>query len=81
MPCTGCRYCTDGCPASLEIPKLLALYNELVTSSPAAVRMAVEALPGDQRPDACLGCGACAAACPQKIDIPAVLAALDEKLR
>lgn len=81
VPCTGCRYCTDGCPASLEIPKLLALYNELVTSSPAAVRMAVEELPEDQRPGACLGCGACAAACPQKIDVPAALAAFDEKLR
>lgn len=28
LPCTACRYCTGHCPQQLDIPDLLALYNE-----------------------------------------------------
>ena len=28
LPCTACRYCTSHCPQGLDIPSLLALYNE-----------------------------------------------------
>ncbi len=28
VPCTACRYCTSHCPQQLDIPALLALYNE-----------------------------------------------------
>ncbi len=81
VPCTACRYCTTHCPQELDIPKLLALYNEhTFTGGGFLAPMAVAALPEDKRPGACLGCGACAAVCPQAIDIPEVLADFAAKL-
>lgn len=28
VPCTACRYCCDGCPVGLDIPRLLGAYND-----------------------------------------------------
>lgn len=72
VPCTACRYCCDGCPAGLDIPMLLAAYNEFRLTSAPAERMA--ALEEGSRPSACLSCGKCVRACPQGIDVPAHLA-------
>lgn len=81
VPCTACRYCTTHCPQGLDIPKLLALYNEhTFTGGGFLAPMAVAALTEDRRPSACLDCGACAAVCPQAIDIPEVLADFSSKL-
>ena len=82
LPCTGCRYCTDGCPQGLDIPALITALNDInfnpeSTQTPA---MALQALPADKLPTACIGCGACAAICPQKIDIPAAMQELSGKL-
>ena len=80
IPCTACRYCTPDCPMGLDIPHLLATYNELRIAPSTNAAMWLEFAPEDKRPSACIGCGACAAACPQGIDIPAVLADLTERL-
>ena len=81
VPCTGCRYCCDGCPMGLNIPMLLQIYNEMKFSPCTNVGMRVDALPEDKRPAACVGCGQCTRACPQNIDIPTVLRDLDEELK
>lgn len=70
IPCTSCRYCCDGCPKGLDIPMLLAVYNELRFAPNLNVSMRMDALPEEKRPAACIGCGKCAQICPQRIDIP-----------
>lgn len=76
VPCTACRYCCAGCPMELDIPALLAEYNDLRVQSSFNPIMRLESLPEEKRPHACLGCGACAQVCPQGIDIPGALADL-----
>ena len=81
LPCTACRYCTGHCPLGLDIPHLLALYNEhKLTKGGFIAPMALAALPEDKQPASCIGCGSCAAVCPQQIDIPAALADFAEML-
>lgn len=82
VACTGCRYCTKNCPQGLDIPKLLALYNEHAVSGGGFIApMALGALPRDKRPKACIGCGACEILCPQQIKISEVMADFVEKLK
>jgi len=76
--CTSCRYCTDGCPAGLDIPALLSVYNDLKFLPSVNARMRVEFLPEDKQPSACIKCGKCTEICPQKIDVPKTLADLSE---
>ena len=80
VPCTSCRYCTDGCPMGLDIPLLIATCNELRVSSNLNASMRVEFLPEDKKPEACISCGACVSICPQSIDVPAILGELSERV-
>ncbi|MBQ3291799.1 MAG: aldo/keto reductase [Mogibacterium sp.] len=79
-PCTACRYCCEGCPMELDIPMLIASYNDMKFQTGFTVPMQMDALPQDKRPESCIGCGACAAVCPQQIDIPAVMKEFSEML-
>jgi len=76
LPCTACRYC-DGCPVGIDIPEVLKLYNEFMsTENRKALREAVEKL--ESKPSACISCGACSSVCPQHLDIPAAMKRLAE---
>ena len=71
VPCTACRYCCDGCPVSLDIPRWMNLYNELsLTHDKAAWEKAMEA---EVNPAACIGCGQCTSHCPQSIAVPEIM--------
>lgn len=71
IPCTGCRYCVDGCPMNIRIPDLFRALNT------------ARLYPGEMRPHFfygnvtgasgkardCVGCGQCEAVCPQHLHI------------
>ncbi len=80
VPCTGCRYCVDGCPMGLNIPEFISMYNEFRVATSINVSQKIEILPEDKKPSACISCGACTHICPQNIDIPACLAEFSEKI-
>lgn len=80
IPCTGCRYCVDGCPQGLDIPALIRVYNEMRFSPNINSAIRVEFLPEDKKPTACLSCGACTQICPQHIDVPAAMKSLADHI-
>lgn len=81
LPCTACRYCVSHCPMGLDIPGLLALYNEhAFTEGGFIAPMALSAIPEDKQPSACIGCGSCEEVCPQQIHIPDVMEDFVERL-
>lgn len=82
LPCTACHYCVSHCPRGLDIPSLLALYNEhIVTEGGFIAPMALQAVPENKRPQACIGCRSCEAVCPQGIPISKAMADFAAKLR
>ena len=72
VPCTACRYCTEGCPMELEIPKIIAAYNGLKNGDFMS-RYNPDAAGEAMDPRRCVGCGACASICPQGIKIPELM--------
>ena len=71
VPCSGCRYCCDTCPAGLNIPLLIQGYNEQRVSGEG---WRLSNLKWTKGPEECLHCNTCRQYCPQRIDIPEVLA-------
>lgn len=80
VPCTACRYCCEGCPRELDIPKLISIYNDLCFAPSVISAMMVEALPDSRRPSACIKCGKCTQICPQGIEIPQIMEKMTEML-
>lgn len=71
IPCTGCRYCTDGCPQQIAIPDIFAAMNkQLVEGRLEEARAAYRGAVSEGNPaSACLACGHCESICPQHIGI------------
>ena len=77
VPCTACRYCTDGCPMNINIPEVFKVYNDMkrdLRRKHEFVNKYNELLKESGKPDECIGCGQCENACPQHLEIPKLLA-------
>ena len=74
IPCTGCSYCTDGCPKKIAIPKYFSLYNadmqevkEKGWTPQGEYYDRLTKLFG--KASDCVACGQCERACPQHLPI------------
>ena len=75
VPCTGCSYCTDGCPMSIPIPKYFSLYNEDMREDLEEKGWTINfsnygklAETHGKAAD-CVECGQCEEVCPQHLPI------------
>jgi len=75
IPCTGCSYCTDGCPMHIAIPKYFSLYNEIKREDMEHKGWTVSfsnysALTKEfGAAKDCIQCGQCEGMCPQHLTI------------
>ncbi len=74
IPCTACRYCTDGCPAAIPIPELFAWVNaQRSEDKPQTTYAQVLASAGS-----CIHCGQCEQVCPQTLQIRQLLEKIEK---
>lgn len=74
IPCTGCSYCTDGCPQNIAIPKYFSLYNvdkqEMEGKAWTPQEEYYDRLTKIfGKASECVGCGQCEEVCPQHLPI------------
>lgn len=74
IPCTGCSYCTDGCPKNIAIPKYFSLYNAEMQERKDKAFTAQGTYYKNYireygKASDCIKCRKCEKACPQHIKI------------
>ncbi len=75
IPCTDCKYCTEKCPAGVDIPSCFKAFNEYnKTRCDDDFKNIYSNIAKEKKADNCINCKACESACPQQIKI-------SEKLR
>ena len=71
IPCTGCHYCTAGCPKQIPIPEIFEARNKQLVwgqLEEGKTRYADAIADGGAASD-CIACGQCERACPQQIPV------------
>ena len=76
IPCTGCRYCVDGCYGKIDIPKVFACMNDVLEGKEGAEE-AYRAL--ERGADRCVGCDMCSHVCPQDLNIRMLINRINER--
>lgn len=75
IPCTGCSYCTEGCPMQIAIPKYFSLYNEdmreHLEEKGWTINFSNYEIVAEKAGKAkdCIECGQCEGVCPQHLPI------------
>lgn len=74
IPCTGCHYCTPGCPQGIHIPEIFAVMNTYkMYGDLKKARDDYSWRPGGPLASECIHCGQCEGACPQHLPIISLL--------
>lgn len=70
IPCTGCSYCTPGCPMEIQIPHLFTAYNtEQLYGKSNRSDTYYKKYAGESPASSCIHCGQCESVCPQSLTI------------
>ena len=70
IPCTGCHYCTEGCPMNIPIPDIFTVANRKKGSPEFRTRREYTIVTqGKGKASECIQCGQCESACPQHLPI------------
>ena len=70
IPCTGCRYCTKGCPMNIPIPDIFTVLNRREGSPLFRTRREYSIVTqGKGKASECAACGQCEGVCPQHLPI------------
>ena len=80
IPCTGCHYCTPGCPMGIAIPDFFSCFNsKRMFGKPLSAERYAELCRDGTGPNDCMACGQCEAACPQHLRIRSLLREVAEE--
>ena len=81
IPCTACRYCTDGCPQNISIPDLFATMNtkKIYNDWNADYYYHQVHTVNHGKASDCVKCGTCEQVCPQHLPIRALLEQVAEE--
>ncbi len=71
IPCTGCSYCTPGCPMNIPIPNIFSARNKqlIFGMTKRGQEEYDRETAGKGKASDCIQCGQCEGACPQRINI------------
>lgn len=73
IDCTACRYCVDGCPQKIAIPRYFALVNEVSRYGAPVLEEAkeryVHLCKENGKASDCVQCGQCEGSCPQHLPV------------
>lgn len=81
IPCTACRYCTDGCPKHISIPDLFSCLNskKLYKGWNSSYYYGEIYTKFNGKASDCIGCGKCEKSCPQHLPIRSLLKTVAEE--
>ena len=81
IPCTGCRYCVDGCPKKILIPDMFSILNAKTLNKDYNPNAYKELTINSGLATDCIKCGLCEKECPQNLPIRDLLVKVGKELK